>query len=317
MSEISLDSADDVIKTERLTRRFGTHRAVELVDLTVGRGQIYGFLGPNGAGKTTTIRMLLGLIKPDSGDIQLFGQSLRDRRQAILKRVGALIEAPSFYPNLTGRENLDIARRLLRVSSRRVDEVLDMMSLLDAASRPASTYSMGMKQRLGLAKALLHQPDLLILDEPTNGMDPAGIREMRQWMLTLPERAGVTVFMSSHILSEVQAVATHIGIIRQGRLVFEGAMSDLHERIRPVLRIKTDDNVRARSLLSEQVEDVQIDDDALLVSVAPERAGALNRYLMNAGVVVSELSPREKNLEDIFFQMTDTMSAQTEGASSR
>ena len=201
------------ITTFRLTRRFGDLTAVADLDLQVPGGSVYGFLGPNGAGKTTTIRLLLGLIRPNAGEVRLFGQSLRDGRMTLLRRVGALVETPSLYPHLTGRENLEVTRRLLDARQEQINRALAIVKLEQDAHRRVAHYSSGMRQRLGLALALLGEPELLILDEPTNGLDPAGIREMRDLICRLPEEHGVTVFLSSHLLNEVEQVATHIGII--------------------------------------------------------------------------------------------------------
>lgn len=199
------------ITTQNLTRRFGSHLAVDQVDLDVPPRTVYGFLGPNGAGKSTTIRMLLGLLRPDRGRVHLLGRSLTDHRKALLHDVGALVEAPSVYDHLTGRENLDVTARLRGgVSESAIERALEIVELRAAADRRAGTYSLGMKQRLGLATALLDEPKLLILDEPTNGLDPAGMREIRTLLRRLPTRAGVTVFLSSHLLGEVVGIVATI-----------------------------------------------------------------------------------------------------------
>ena len=221
---------DCAVLTHELTRRFGAITAVDNLSLRVPRGSVYGFLGPNGAGKSTTIRMLLGLIRPHGGHINVLDEPL-ERRGPPLERIGTLVEAPSLYGHLTGRENLEALRRLAgSPAAARIPEVLRLVGLHDAANRLVRTYSMGMRQRLGLALALLRDPELLILDEPMNGLDPAGIHEMRDLLRRLPETTGVTVFLSSHLLSEVEQVATHVGIIREGRLTFEGSLGDLYER---------------------------------------------------------------------------------------
>ena len=213
---------DNVIETVGLSRSFGAVKAVEDLKLVVPRASVYGFLGPNGAGKTTTIRMLLGLIRPDEGEAFVFGQSIRTNRMEILGRLGALVEHPACYPHLTGRENLEIIRRLRGLPKSSIGEALGIVKLEEAAKRLVKHYSTGMKQRLGLAIALLGQPELLILDEPTNGLDPAGIHEMRDLIVRLPEALGITVFLSSHLLGEVEQVASHIGIIQRGKQVFQG-----------------------------------------------------------------------------------------------
>src|SRR5262245_58240224 len=220
------------IETRRLTRRFGTQLAVDDLNLSAPEAGVYGFLGPNGAGKTTTIRMLLGLIRPDAGEVWLFGAPLAANRQSLMRRVGALVEVPSLYPHLTGRENLEVTRRLLGGPRELIDRALDIVKLTADSHRRVREYSLGMRQRLGLALALLNKPELLILDEPTNGSDPAGIHEMRDLIRRLPAEFGITVFLSSHLLSEVEQIAGHIGIIHQGRLLFQGTLPELQAQRR-------------------------------------------------------------------------------------
>src|SRR5262245_53764669 len=215
------------IETDGLTRRFGSQLAVENLNLTAPEAGVYGFLGPNGAGKTTTIRMLLGLIRPDAGEVRLFGAPLAADRRSLMRLVGALVETPSLYPHLTGRENMEITRRLLNAPGKSIDNALEVVKLAQDANRRVREYSLGMRQRLGLALALLNKPKLLILDEPTNGLDPAGIHEMRDLIRRLPEEFGATVFLSSHLLSEVEQLATHIGIIHEGSLLFQGTLAEL------------------------------------------------------------------------------------------
>ena len=219
-----------LIETRGLTRRFGTQLAVDDLNLLVPAAGVYGFLGPNGAGKTTAIRMLLGLIKPNAGDVRLFGQSVNGSHRSLMSRVGALVEAPSLYPHLTGRENLEVTRRLLGSDRNLIEIALATVKLTKDADRRVREYSLGMRQRLGLALALLNNPKLLILDEPTNGLDPAGIHEMRDLIRRLPDEFGVTVFLSSHLLGEVEQIATHIGIIHEGHLLFQGLLSELQSK---------------------------------------------------------------------------------------
>src|SRR5215216_5813919 len=218
------------IETRGLTRRFGTQLAVNDVNLLVPEAGVYGFLGPNGAGKTTAIRMLLGLIRPNAGEVRLFGDSLNGNQRSLMRRVGALVEAPSLYPHLTGRENLEVTRRLLGSDRNLIELALATVKLTKDADRRVREYSLGMRQRLGLALALLNNPQLLILDEPTNGLDPAGIHEMRDLIRRLPEEFGVTVFLSSHLLSEVEQIAGHIGIIHEGSLLFQGPLAELQKK---------------------------------------------------------------------------------------
>ena len=226
-SALSNNMLSEAIFTQQLTRRYRDIVAVNQVTLQVPQSSIYGFLGPNGAGKTTTIRLLLQLIRPDAGVVRVLGLTLPKQRQAILRQVGTLVEMPSLYPHLTGYENLDITRRLLGKERRQIDHVLGIVRLESAARRLVRDYSLGMRQRLALALALLGDPALLILDEPTNGLDPAGIQEMRALLKTLAVERGITVFLSSHLLSEVEQIASHIGILAHGKLVFQGTLEAL------------------------------------------------------------------------------------------
>lgn len=214
------------IETQDVTRRFGARTVLDQISLRVSQGGIYGFLGRNGAGKTTTIRLLLGLIKADAGSIRIFGQSFS---QDLLRRVGSLVEVPSLYSHLTGRENLEVTRRQIAAPRARIDHALTVVRLSADADRLVRQYSLGMKQRLGLALALLNCPDLLILDEPTNGLDPAGIHEIRDLLRDMPRQHGITVFLSSHLLSEVEQIADAIGIVHDGKLLFQGSLAQLRQ----------------------------------------------------------------------------------------
>lgn len=220
---------DGIITTEHLTKRYKKFTAVNDVTLSVRKGSIYGFLGPNGAGKSTTMKMLLGLTEPSNGTFSVNGKNFPADRLAILKSVGSLIESPSFYANLTGRENLDIIRRILGLDKRSVDEALELVGLREFGNRLAKKYSLGMKQRLGLASALIGKPPILILDEPTNGLDPAGIHEIRNLIKSLPSLYDCTILISSHMLSEIELMADDIGILNHGRLLFEGSLEDLRQ----------------------------------------------------------------------------------------
>lgn len=218
----------NIITTEQLTKRYKKFTAVDNVTLHVQKGSIYGFLGPNGAGKSTTMKMLLGLTAPSGGTFSIDGKHFPENRLAILKEVGSLIEAPSYYANLTGRENLDIIRRILGLGKKAVDDALELVGLNEFGNRLAKKYSLGMKQRLGLASALIGRPPILILDEPTNGLDPSGIHEIRNLIKSLPKLYDCTVLISSHMLSEIELMADDIGILNHGRLLFEGSLEDLH-----------------------------------------------------------------------------------------
>lgn len=218
---------DNIITTERLTKKYKGFTAVDGVSLHIRRGSIYGFLGPNGAGKSTTMKMLLGITAPTAGSFSIDGRHFPEDRTAILKGIGSLIESPAFYANLTGRENLDILRRILELPKDTVDDALELVGLTEAGNRLAGKYSLGMKQRLGLAGALLGRPPLLLLDEPTNGLDPSGIHEIRSLIQSLPERYHCTVMISSHMLSEIERMADDVGILNHGRLLFEGSLEEL------------------------------------------------------------------------------------------
>jgi ABC-type multidrug transport system ATPase subunit len=220
---------DYIITTEKLTKKYKNFTSVSNVSLHVRKGSIYGFLGPNGAGKSTTMKILLGLTAPTKGDFTIDGKHFPNDRLEILKEIGSFIESPSFYANLTGRENLDIIRRILRLPKRAVEETLELVGLAEFGDRLAKKYSLGMKQRLGLAGALLGRPPILILDEPTNGLDPSGIHEIRNLVKSLPSLYDCTVLISSHMLSEIELMADDIGILNHGRLLFEGSLDDLRQ----------------------------------------------------------------------------------------
>lgn len=297
-----------IIETEKLTRCFGAVVAVNQVDLRVPLGSVYGFLGPNGAGKTTTIRMLLGLISPHYGKIHLFGRPFTRQNWQIFAQVGALVEAPSLYPNLTGRENLEVSRRLFNAPRKNIDEVLESVNLTRDANRLVKGYSQGMRQRLGIALALLNKPVLLILDEPTNGLDPAGIQEMREMIRGLPSQQGVTVFLSSHLLGEVEQVASHIGIIHQGKMIFQGSLKELQAQRNPILHLGCDQPDHAEQLLLDAGWRVRRNGKpGLLVEVnGNSDASLINKQLMTQNIKVFQLNIDQPDLEDIFLQFTQT-----------
>jgi ABC-2 type transport system ATP-binding protein len=302
----SLTNASEVVlRTAGLTKRYGRLVAVADLDLEVRSGQVYGFLGPNGSGKTTTIAMLLGLLHPDRGRVELFGLDARLHLPHLLRRTGAVMEAPSFYPHLSGRANLRIFAILSRdVSRRRIDEVLDLVGLSDRAASKVRTYSLGMKQRLALAAALLHDPQLVILDEPTNGLDPAGMREVRQLIRNLGEM-GKTVFVSSHLLHEVEQTCTHVGILKQGRLLAQQPVSELL-RQGQALELEATDGEAAARVLSELdwVTAVTRQDNRLVVQAPLQRAADVSRALAEHGVYLYELRPHENTLEEFFLEVT-------------
>jgi len=218
-----------VLETNALCKQFGDQLSVDRLDLRVPEGSVYGFLGPNGAGKSTTLKMLLGLIKPDGGNITIFGKPFPEARIEILRQIGSLVESPSYYGHLSGYQNMKIAATLLGASESRIAETLELVRLTDQADKAVRKYSLGMKQRLAIAMAILHRPKLLILDEPTNGLDPSGIQEIRGLITSMPKMYGMTVLVSSHLLYEIEQVADHVGIINEGKLIYQGSLSSLKE----------------------------------------------------------------------------------------
>ncbi|MBO0709300.1 MAG: ABC transporter ATP-binding protein [Candidatus Dormibacteraeota bacterium] len=296
---------DTVLQTHDLSKKYGSRLAVDRLNLSVRRGEIFGFLGPNGAGKTTTIRMLLGLIRPTGGTVELFGQDLALDPARVLPRVGALIEAPALYGYLSGRANLEVFAGPLRgIGKRRIDEVLRTVDLAERQRDRVRSYSLGMKQRLGVAAAMLNEPDLLILDEPANGLDPAGVVEMRDLLRSFVAH-GATVFVSSHVLAEVQQLCDRVAIIARGRLVTEAPVAEL---------------VRGRGDFEVAVEDPQVvltlltgtkwgakarAEDGLVVTPSPTGAGRdLVRFLVQHDVYPDRVAERTQNLESIFLELT-------------
>ncbi|WP_406053375.1 ABC transporter ATP-binding protein [Kribbella sp. NBC_00889] len=295
------ETAAPLVEVTGLTKRYGDTLAVDGVDLTVLPGEVYGFLGPNGAGKTTTLRILTGLIAPTSGSVRVLGGA--PGQADVLGRTGSMIESPAFYPYLSGLDNLRLLAEYAEVPRERIDEVLDLVDLPDRAKDRFSTYSLGMKQRLGVAAALLKDPELVILDEPTNGLDPAGMRDMRRLIRELGSE-GRTVLLSSHLLGEVQQICDRVGIINSGRMVAEHNVEDLRGEQELVVRATPRET--AQSVLTDFLGTgtVHLYDDTLRVKVAPDRAAEVNRVLVEAGIAVSELHSTERALEDIFFELT-------------
>ncbi len=297
---------DFIIQTSQVSCRFGSLLAVDQLDLAVPAGCVYGFLGPNGAGKTTTIRLLLGLLRPNQGEIRLFGQRFTRGDWPLLGKIGTLVELPSLYPHLTGRENLELTRRLVGANRKMVQRVLAVVKLEKDADRLVNQYSLGMRQRLGLALALLNQPALLILDEPTNGLDPAGIHEMRDLIRGLPQAEGVTVFISSHGLSEIEQIASHLGIIHHGRLLFEGSLSELQARSGQQLWLRVDRSEEAAQLLQRQGWQVHKNGKLEIeLEVNGDADVALvNNTLVFNGFNVFRLELARPTLEDVFLSLT-------------
>jgi lantibiotic transport system ATP-binding protein len=292
------------IETRGLTRTFGSCTAVDAIDLRVPRGTIYGFLGPNGAGKTTTIRLLLGLLRPNSGTILLNGELLTQKRRELMRGIGALVETPSLYPHLTGQENLEVTRRILNLPRSRVAAAIAFTGLTTDAHRVVRGYSLGMRQRLGLALAWLGQPRLMMLDEPANGLDPAGTRELRGHLRQFAHNQDVTIFLSSHVLNEVEQVADWIGIINHGRLLFQGKLQEL-QRYQAPLTVVADRGSDVAALLQATGWRV-LEESADLVTVQISSDGdiaVINRCLVEHGVHVYRLERRQETLEDLFLRL--------------
>lgn len=296
----------NIIETHDLCKQYGNALRVAHLDLDVPEGSVYGFLGPNGAGKSTTLKMILGLVRPTAGDIRVLGKKMDGgSRLAVLRQVGSLIESPSYYGHLTGEENLRIVQTLRGVPEKNIREVLQIVRLDGQRGKRVAYYSLGMKQRLGLAAALLGYPKLLILDEPTNGLDPAGIQEMRELICSLPERFGMTVVVSSHLLSEIDQMADHVAIIREGELVFQDTLEALHGRSRHHLALRTTNNAVARAVLQEKSVPCQEEEGYLILPIlSDEIAAQLTRLLGSRNLGVIRLEERQKSLEDIFLELT-------------
>ena len=291
-----------VVETSGLTKRFGNGvLAVDSVEMSVRRGEVYGFLGPNGAGKTTTLRMLMGLIRPTSGTATVAGHAPGD--PAGLARIGALVEAPGFYPYLSGRENLGVIADYASVDQKRVAEVLDIVELTSRAGRKFGSYSTGMKQRLGVAAALLKDPELLILDEPTSGLDPQGMAEMRKLIKQIGQ-GNRTVLLSSHLLPEVEQICDRVGVIRGGKLVTESTVQELLGK--EGILVKAEPVDRAYEMLKSMFGDALVSrqNGSIRLETDPKGSLEVNSRLMAAGIAVSELRPVERSLEEAFFQLT-------------
>ena len=294
-----------IIEVNNLVRKFGDLVAVNDISFTVEEGEIFGFLGPNGAGKTTVIRLMLGLIKPSSGTVVIFGHDVSRGLRDTLPRVGAMVENPAFYPYLSGRDNMIVMSRAAGLeNANRIEDLLEMVGLLTRADDKYETYSLGMKQRLAIAAALLNDPELIILDEPALGLDAAGIRQVRELLRQL-KSAGKTLFVSSHLLHEVEQVCDRVAVIDHGRLTGQGEVKKLL-RLATGLRVLVDEKERAKAILSavEWVASVTEDDDHLVVETPWEKARELNALLVREGLYLSELTIRSQTLEDYFLNLT-------------
>jgi len=299
---------DYILRTYNLTKKYKDITPVDNVSMAIKKGDIYGFIGKNGAGKTTLIRMITGLIKPTSGTVEIFGQPVSRRNKDFLERIGTIIEFPGFYQNLTAKENLEIHRRLMSVTDKkRIEEVLKLVNLQDVPNKKVKGFSLGMKQRLGIARALLHNPELLILDEPTNGLDPLGIKEIRQLIIDLAKTHGITILISSHILSEIHQMVTKIGIINNGHLLEEVEYEDIKERNRHFIEVKVNDDKKAAFLLENDlaIENYSITEPGIIrIYERIDESSFINRMFMQNGIDVTEIRLSKDTLEEYFLKLT-------------
>ena len=301
-----LNMTSPLVVTAGLSHAFVEQPALRGVNLCVPAGSIYGFLGPNGAGKTTTLRLLLGLLRRQHGTIELFGLRLERHRRQILRQLGSSIEMPSVYGHLTATENLQVWRHVYGCDRRRIDAVLALVDLADTGSKRADQFSLGMRQRLGIAVALLHEPSLLILDEPTNGLDPQGVLDMRRLLVTLNRERGVTILVSSHILSEVERVVSHIGVIHRGTLRFQGTLDELRQRQASAsfTTLDTSDNPRAAAVAAGAGMCASLEDDRVrLPPLSRDDTGRLTGLLWTEGLVLYEVMTSRASLEHIFLDL--------------
>ncbi|PFA02033.1 bacitracin ABC transporter ATP-binding protein [Bacillus cereus] len=295
-----------IIETEDLTKTYGAVNSVNQLQMQVGKGEIYGFLGPNGAGKTTTIRMLLGLIKPTTGNIKVFNRDLKTNRIDILREVGSLVESPSYYGHLTGHENLEVIRQMLQVPKKNIDEVLRIVRLEKQKDKLVKQYSLGMKQRLGIAMALLGNPKLLILDEPTNGLDPAGIQEIRELIKQLPKQYDMTVVISSHLLNEMDQIATQVGIINSGQLIFQDKIEVLRKKSQASMKIRVNDVVKAHQILEQHQIHLGLEGDCLVTHQQEDYLiSHINHLLVQQNISVYRIEEEKHTLEEIFLSLTE------------
>src|SRR5688572_1933913 len=299
-----------VIRTSGLSYHYSKDvQTLYSINLRVERGSIYGFLGPNGSGKTTTLSLLLGLLKAQKGDIEIFGQHLHANREAILGKIGSLIETPSLYGHLTARENLEVYRNTYGASKARVEEVLEIVGLADTGKKVVKKFSLGMKQRLSIALALLPNPELLILDEPSNGLDPAGIIELRALVKKLNKEHGMTILISSHLLGEIEKMVSHVGIIYKGKMLFQGPLAELHhfQQKGAKLLINTSDNERASVLLEDY--NPKWEEGAISLSIADQhQVVAIQQTLSRNDLAIYLLQPKTSDLEQLFIDLTSTQS---------
>lgn len=297
---------NNIITTTDLCKEYDKAMRVSNLNIEVNKCEVYGFLGPNGAGKSTTLKMLLGLVKPTNGKIEILNKEFNDKnRISILKNIGALIESPSYYDHLTGLENMRIMQKLLNAPSKNIEKALNIVRLQNAKDKKVRNYSLGMKQRLGIAMAILNFPKLLILDEPTNGLDPSGIHEIRELIKNFPKEYGMTVIISSHLLNEIDMIATQVGIITEGKLVFQDKLEKLHEKGESSILIKSDNLIKAQNLLKINGFKTETKDDYLaLGDLKDSDVSRINSFLVNSGINVYRIEKNQKSLEEIFMDLT-------------
>jgi len=301
------DQASYCLETHHLTHHFSENEKVlDNINIQVNEGSIYGFLGPNGAGKTTTLRLILGLLQKQQGDIHFFGMPFRENRVNILKRVGSLIESPSIYGHLTAVENLSLLQKVYQCPKSRINDVLEQVGLAHTGNKKASQFSLGMKQRLSIAIALLHSPSLLILDEPTNGLDPNGMIEIRELLLKLNRDEGITIIISSHLLSEIEKLVSHVGIINKGRMLFQGTLKELNEKQQQssYVLLHTSDSASTIAILqSRQIKGTVKEEKVIIPVISKDTIAMINAQLVQSGTSVYEISIVRNDLETIFMDL--------------
>jgi ABC-2 type transport system ATP-binding protein len=301
---------EKAITTKGLSKEYSGVFRVKDLDLQIRQGEVYGFLGPNGAGKSTTMKMILGLVRPTRGSVELFGQRLTEKsRIDILRQTGSLIESPAYYGHLTGMENMRIIQKLMDLPEKNIRKALSIVRLDNQRNKKVKYYSLGMKQRLGIAMALARFPKLLVLDEPTNGLDPAGIEEIRELICSLPAQYGMTVMISSHILSEIDRMATAAGIINKGELVFQGSMEELRAKSSHSIVMRVRDRERAAGLLSDYSPKMTPDGELAFEHVSDDAVARINSRLVENGMPVFRIEERRKSLEEIFLDLTGKAAA--------
>lgn len=297
---------NNIITTTDLCKEYDKTMRVKNLNLEVNKGEVYGFLGPNGAGKSTSLKMLLGLVKPTNGKIEIFNKEFNEKnRISILKNIGSLIESPAYYDHLTGLENMRIMQKLLNAPPKNIDKALEIVRLQNAKDKKVRNYSLGMKQRLGIAMAILNFPKLLILDEPTNGLDPSGIHEIRELIKSFPKEYDMTVIISSHLLNEIDMIATQVGIITEGKLVFQDKLEKLHEKGEASILLKSDNLNKAQNILNMNGFSSKIKDDYLVLGdIKDNVVSRINSFLVKSGVNIYRIEKNRKTLEEMFMELT-------------